>query len=126
MSTCEHKATAGATAHVMDADVSFHESTITSFFKEKHVVHISLEGVTTRDGRAVADVTVVGVNEVLIDGERSDILQMDFDDGEVLTLDVGPAHIDLVVVWNDVASRDARTRCYRIEGRDVAVSVDGC
>jgi hypothetical protein len=104
-------------------NVSFHEASVTRLSSEQESVVLELEGVTTRERTTNASVTVHGVTEITVDGSPTNAVAMEYEDGEVLTLDVGPNNIRLIVEWNDFGHRRSCTRSYAIRGAHIDIAL---
>ncbi len=105
----------------MTQDLSFHEATVLELTREGDTARLELQDIRIGERFADATVFVDGVETITIDDQPVAALEKEYEDGEVLTLEIGERHILLVVEWNDFARRLSQTRGLEIHGQSVRV-----
>jgi hypothetical protein len=103
----------------MTSNVSFHQSTVTEFHRRAGAVRLALTDVKTSEGSHAAEIQIDGVTRIIVDGADVEVVGMEHDLGEVLTLDLSNREMYAIVQWNDFVNHTSVTRSYRIEGEHV-------
>jgi hypothetical protein len=96
--------------------LSFHESTVVAFHGTKPFVCLELADVRSGERLVSAEIDIRDVEAIWVDREPADAVMMECPDGEVLTLDLREKDVQVIVQWNDFASRRSITRSYVIRG----------
>ena len=73
---------------------------------------MDLEDVLFDGKKQRARVTLEGVRDLTRDGQLIDSVQMEAEDGEVLTLKLCPDRLHLIAEWNDFKSHTRQIRSY--------------
>jgi hypothetical protein len=100
---------------------SFHEATASAFFREADTVHLHLDDVKCGDRLCSAAIAISGIRRIRIDNEEADVVTMEEQDGEILTLEIGENHLYAIIQWNDFVGHRSATLAYRIEGAATAI-----
>lgn len=103
--------------------LGFHESTIVQFETHGADLELILDDVVVNGKKSTVSLKVTSIAYAAIDGVQSDLLAMEAEDGEVLTLDISDSCLWLMVEWNDFCSRKSITREYKVCGNSVSVSI---
>src|SRR5438132_8843782 len=101
----------------------FHESTITNFVQQNHIITIDLEDVN--DSNCIKhnlSISCIGVRKVEIDDKISKSVCMEADDGEVLTLEINPGSLLLIIEWSNYTSKKPIVKSYEIICEHVQVN----
>ena len=105
-------------------NIGFHEAGIAGIHRgSDRTLFLLLEGVHVDDQIRNVSVRMNGVRQITRDGLHADDFAMEYEDGEVLTLDTGPHSIRLIVEWNDFANHRHVTSAYQITSDSVLVEV---
>ena len=103
--------------------VGFHEASVIGIQSASGIISLTLEGVRTEGGIKNVAVYLKGVEQITCDGSPIDELQMEYPDGEVLTLDSDPEAAHLIVQWNDFENHLEKTRSYDIKCQSFEVEI---
>jgi hypothetical protein len=103
--------------------VSFHEASVAAFQQNGADIELRLEGVWSKQGPRSATLILKNVARCEIDESVVAAIQMEAADGEVLSLHVRDDGIDMIVEWNDWATRSHSTRSYDLRANSVLVTV---
>ena len=103
-------------------NLGFHEAGIVAISQDGGTIHLHLEGVHLND-HVVSDTSVafVEVRSVTRNDISVEKVFMEYQDGEVLTLDIFETTADLLVLWNDFGHHRDETVAYHIECERVEV-----
>lgn len=93
---------------------SFHEATIVGVRRENATIAPDLEGVYVDGNKRNATVCLHGVHTITCDGLTVSDLVMEYQDGEILTLDYSPTSLHLIVDWTDFKNHHQKSRSYKI------------
>src|SRR5260221_3516075 len=105
-------------------EISFHESTVVSFKKVADDVRLDLIEVNVLGTLMSANICIEHADKIFIDDEPAGTVEMVFDDGEVLSLDISSDDLKLLVEWNDFKNNCAILKSYYIHGKNAAVTLD--
>jgi hypothetical protein len=103
--------------------VSFHEASVVAFRQNGAEIELRLEGVWSKQGPRSATLILKDVARCEIDESVVAAIHMEAADGEVLSLHVRDDGIDMLVEWNDWATRSHSTRSYDLRAESVLVTV---
>lgn len=103
--------------------ISFHEATLTDIVRRGSTVSLTLEDVSVADVQMAAKVTVEGVVTVSRDRIPVVHLQMEEEDGEILTLRKENNQVFLAVEWNSFSSKRQKTVVYTLDGPQVTLRI---
>lgn len=104
--------------------ISFHEAGLTGVHSSADgTICLLLEGVNVNGQMRNASVCLKGVRQIVRDGLLVESFVMEYEDGEVLTLEKQPDSLRLIIEWNDFEHHRQATRSYHIlcESADVEV-----
>jgi hypothetical protein len=102
----------------------FHEAGLTGIRRAADgTIYILLEGVHVDDQTPNASACLKGVRQIVRDGSVIDDFTMEYEDGEVLTLEYTPDSVRLIVEWNDFQNHHQTTRSYQIVCESVRIEL---
>jgi hypothetical protein len=105
--------------------IGFHEAGIVNISTHGGTISLLLEGVhVSAEKVSGASVRLVNVSYILRDGVPSEEIAMEYQDGEVLTLDIRSDSVQLIVLWNDFKRHLERTISYRVQCERVEVQIE--
>ena len=90
----------------------FHESSLVGFESTTDALTLDLEGVLLEGQKQAVSIKLEGLRELTRDGQRIAAVQMEAEDGEVLTLELSPNQLHLICEWNNFRNRERQTRSY--------------
>jgi hypothetical protein len=96
-------------------NISFHEAGITGVRSfPDGTLCVSLEGVYVDGEMRNASIRLKGVRQIVRDGSPAESFTMEYEDGEVLTLEKNSDSLRLIIEWNDFEHHRHTTRSYQI------------
>jgi hypothetical protein len=101
----------------------FHEATVVGFCRHDAVFELELEDVLVEQKKSRVLLMVQPVLGVTIDGEPSNDLLMEADDGEILTLELSDDFLSMVIEWNDFSHKKSVTKSYHVFGGKTSISI---
>lgn len=103
--------------------IGFHESSIIGFRSTTDALTLDLEGVLLEGQKQTVSIKLEGLRDLTRDGQRIAAVQMEAEDGEVLTLELSPNRLYMVCEWNDFRNRKRHTRSYTCDCDALQVEV---
>lgn len=103
--------------------ISFHDAGVNGITEHGNSICVSLESVSVGGQPRNATVCFEGVREITSDGQSVEALTMEFNDGEILTLESLGGTVHLIIEWTDFAGHRSITRSYRILCDETTVTV---
>lgn len=101
--------------------IAFHESTLKNLSMTNHEVKLEIEDARIDGKKSRVLIDVESTQRLLVDGNLSETLDLEAEDGEVLTLVVLDKSLKIIIEWNDFSSRRAWTKSYEIFGKRIFI-----
>jgi hypothetical protein len=103
--------------------VSFHDSSLAAISPSDDDISLSFENVYVDVELRFAEVKLLGVTEILCDGQAIEKLELLEDDGEVFEFTQDAAGLSMLVSWVNFKDDTETTHSYRIACRSIVTTV---
>lgn len=105
--------------------MNFHEATVVAFRRSDSAVMLELEDVLVGGAKSNVALRISPVYSLSIDDEPHDGEELlEYDDGEVLSLEMSDECVVLNVEWNDFSSGASCTKSYKILAGGISVLIE--
>lgn len=99
--------------------VSFHDSSLTKVAYYGQDLHLSFEDVHVTEENQKCEIHIKNVSKVLADNVEVSTFEMEFEDAEVLDLEIEGDALFALVIWTDFKQGHSKTVSYRVSGERV-------
>jgi hypothetical protein len=102
-------------------NINFHESTLSSLKMRGSKLVLKLEDVEVSGKKSEMTIQASPIMSLTIDGEPSDTIVMEAEDGEVLSLSYTNNCLSMIVEWHNFSSSLIRTRSYKVVAEEILI-----
>ena len=106
----------------MPALVSFHDAAVLAFYRFDDTLVLELENVLVGETKSKVTITISQLQSVLVDDEPFDGELMEYNDGEILTLEITEGTVSAIIFWIGSPIRGTCTRSYKMIGKKVSLT----
>ncbi len=102
----------------------YHESTVCDLYLNDNTLTLVLDGVNVNNKKEKIILNLKNVKKIEIEGEESNNIEMETDDGEILTLEVKEDSLSAIIEWNDFSNHTSIIKAYLIIGDKVVTTLN--